>query len=36
MKTENIEILSDAIKEYFGNYELEELCGRSNIEIEHH
>ena len=35
MKTENIELLSDAIKEYFGNYELEELCGRFNIEIEH-
>jgi len=35
MNTENIEILSDAIKEYFGNYELEELCGRFNIEIEH-
>ncbi len=35
METENIEILSDGIKEYFGNYELEELCGRFNIEIEH-
>lgn len=35
METENLEILSDAIKEYFGNYELEELCGRFNIEIEH-
>jgi hypothetical protein len=35
METENIELLSDAIKEYFGNYELEELCGRFNIEIEH-
>ena len=35
METENIEILSDAVKEYFGNYELEELCGRFNIEIEH-
>ena len=35
MKTESIEILSDAIKEYFGNYELEELCGRFNIEIKH-
>ena len=30
MDTENIEILSDAIREYFGNYELEELCGRFN------
>ena len=35
MDAESIEILSDAIKEYFGNYELEELCGRFNIEIEH-
>ena len=31
MDTENVEILSDAIREYFGNYELEELCGRFNI-----
>jgi len=35
MDAESIEILIDAIKEYFGNYELEELCGRFNIEIEH-
>ena len=35
METENIEILADALREYFGNYELEELCGRFNIEIEH-
>ena len=35
MENENIEILTDALKEYFGNYELEELCGRFNIEIEH-
>jgi hypothetical protein len=35
MEKEHIEILSDAIKEYFGNYELEELCGRFNIDIEH-
>ena len=35
MEKENLEILSDAIKEYFGNYELEELCGRFNIDIEH-
>ena len=35
MKPENFEILTDAIKEYFGNYELEELCGRFNLEIEH-
>ena len=35
METENIETLSDAIREYFGNYELEELCGRFNIELEH-
>jgi hypothetical protein len=35
MEKENLEILSDAIREYFGNYELEELCGRFNVEIEH-
>jgi hypothetical protein len=35
MENENIEILTDALKEYFGNYELEELCKRFNIEIEH-
>ena len=35
MEKENIEILTDAIKEYFGNYELEELCGRFNIDIVH-
>ena len=35
MENENIEILTDALKEYFGNYELEELCNRFNIEIEH-
>jgi REP element-mobilizing transposase RayT len=35
MEPENIEILTDAIREYFGNYELEELCGRFNVEIEH-
>jgi len=35
MDAESIEILIDAVKEYFGNYELEELCGRFNIEIEH-
>ena len=35
MEPENIEILTDAIKEYFGNYELEELCGRFNVDIEH-
>ncbi len=35
MNAESIEILSDAIKEYFGNYELEELCSRFNIEIDH-
>ena len=35
MEKENLEILSDAIKEYFGNYELEELCSRFNVEIEH-
>ena len=35
MEKENIEILSDAIREYFGNYELEELCSRFNVDIKH-
>jgi hypothetical protein len=35
METENIEILSDAIKEYFGNYEFDELCSRFGLEIEY-
>ncbi len=35
METENIEILSDAIKEYFGNYEFDELCSRFSLEIEY-
>ena len=35
MEKENIEILSDAIREYFGNYELEELCSRFNVDLGH-
>jgi hypothetical protein len=39
MEKENIEILSDAIREYFGIYELEEFCSRFTIgnvsEIEY-
>ncbi len=35
METENIEILSDAIKEYFGNYEFDELCSRFGLKIEY-
>ncbi len=35
MERENIEILSDAIKEYFGNYEFDELCSRFGLEIEY-
>jgi hypothetical protein len=35
MEREKIEILSDAIKEYFGDYEFDELCGRFNLEIEY-
>ena len=34
MKRENINILADAIKEYYGNYELEELCNQFNIEVD--
>ena len=35
METENTEILSDAIKEYFGNYEFDELCSRFGLKIEY-
>jgi hypothetical protein len=35
MEREKIEVLSDAIKEYFGDYEFDELCGRFNLEIEY-
>lgn len=35
MEREYIEILSSAIKEYFGNYEFEELCGRFCLTIEY-
>lgn len=34
MESENINILADAIKEYYGNYELEELCNQFNIEVD--
>ena len=35
MEREYIEILSSAIKEYYGNYEFDELCGRSGLKIEY-
>jgi len=35
MDQEYIEILSDAIKEYLGNYEFDELCGRFGLQIEY-
>ncbi|CAB1081621.1 hypothetical protein D1AOALGA4SA_9268 [Olavius algarvensis Delta 1 endosymbiont] len=35
MESENIEILSDAIKEYFGDYEFDELCSRFGLKIEY-
>ena len=35
METESINILADAIKEYYGDYELEELCNRYNIEMDY-
>jgi hypothetical protein len=34
MSTKAIEILSDAIKEYYGNYELEDLCNQFNVEVD--
>lgn len=35
MDTKAVEILSDAIKEYYGNYELEELCNAYNVEVDY-
>lgn len=35
MNQETIEVLADAIKEYYGDYELEELCKRFNLEIDY-
>ena len=35
MSTKAIEILSDAIREYYGNYELEELCNQFNVEVDY-
>ncbi len=35
MGTKVIEILTDAIKEYYGNYELEELCNQFNIDVDY-
>jgi hypothetical protein len=35
MGTKAIEILSDAIKEYYGNYELEELCNQFNVDVDY-
>lgn len=35
MENEIIDNLSDAIGEYFGDYELEELCTRFGLQLEH-
>lgn len=35
MGTKAIEILTDAMKEYYGNYELEELCDQFNIDVDY-
>ncbi len=35
MEDEIIDSLSDAMREYFGDYELEELCNRFGLELEH-
>jgi hypothetical protein len=35
MENETVEILSDAIKEYYGDYEFEELCSRFGLGIEY-
>ncbi|MGD2271802.1 MAG: hypothetical protein PVI06_15475 [Desulfobacterales bacterium] len=35
MKDESIEMLADAIKEYYSNYELDDLCNQFDIEINY-
>jgi hypothetical protein len=35
MSIKAIEILSDAIREYYGNYELEELCNQFNVDVDY-
>jgi hypothetical protein len=35
MSTKAVEILTDALKEYYGNYELEELCNQFNIDVDY-
>jgi hypothetical protein len=35
MSTKALEILTDAIKEYYGNYELEELCNQFNVDVDY-
>ena len=35
MGTKAVEILTDAIKEYYGNYELEELCNQFNVDVDY-
>jgi hypothetical protein len=34
MGTKAIDILTDAIKEYYGNYELEDLCNQFNVDVD--
>ena len=35
MNQETVNILADAIKEYYGDYELEELCNQYNIDLNY-
>jgi hypothetical protein len=35
MNQETVNILADAIKEYYGDYELEELCNQYNVDIDY-
>jgi hypothetical protein len=35
VNTKAIEILSDAMSEYYGNYELEELCNQFNVDVDY-
>ena len=35
MNQETVNILADAIKEYYGDYELEELCNQYNVDLDY-
>ena len=35
MNNESIEMIADAIKEYYSNYEIDDLCKQFDIEIDY-